>query len=255
MLKVRLKTYLKNSTIHGCSYISNEQCHIYERFKNILKTNKVNWFLFKGFLVDCSFCVTNSDWFVDTETDCTLSENSNNLKNRWKSNWGDNDLFSCSHSLSWFETWLRGRYRWVWFLYNKKPTSKWRHWIEGSDFAGVSFLFFLGSHVRDLCRLCFKIIFLYYLIYFSLKYLQIVSLTTDDDFLNDYNVSIPTDDLVDILKKFPKLIYTINTYQLNILHAWWGKFFQAVFTETLGPKGICWTFNFPGASKLFNLEK
>jgi hypothetical protein len=38
---------------------------------------------------------------------------------------------------------------------------------------------------------------------FRLKYMQVVSLVSHDNFLSNYNISIPTDDFVETMKKFP----------------------------------------------------
>lgn len=42
-------------------------------------------------------------------------------------------------------------------------------------------------------------------IFARLKYMQVISLATRDEFFNDYNVSIPTDDFVKVLKSFPSM--------------------------------------------------
>lgn len=40
---------------------------------------------------------------------------------------------------------------------------------------------------------------------FRLKYMQVISIISRDGFLSKYNVSVPTDDFIEILKSFPSL--------------------------------------------------
>lgn len=101
--------------------------------------------------------------------------------------------------------------------------------------------------------------------------MQVVSLVSRDGFLAAYNVSIPTDDFIEVLQSFPK------PYQLHMFdeitgiygkwaHRYAAKYFVVSlefadfyeifsFTEILCPTGFCVTFNFPNTSQFFNTER
>jgi hypothetical protein len=91
---------------------------------------------------------------------------------------------------------------------------------------------------------------------FRLKHLQITSLISQDGFISSQNLSISTDDFVDRLSEFVDFWYISdrNLYP-NDMHATWLSYFEVNLTRVLHPKGFCFTFNFPGTSEFFRLDR
>jgi acid-sensing ion channel, other len=89
----------------------------------------------------------------------------------------------------------------------------------------------------------------------QLQYLQILAVTVNDDTLSNLNLSVTTDDLVERLEDFRKLMKLSNQRFYDRVAANWTEKFDVNLTQTLGPNGLCYTFNFPGADKMFNLDE
>jgi hypothetical protein len=90
------------------------------------------------------------------------------------------------------------------------------------------------------------------------KYLQIVRLVSNDNILESFNDSVPTNDLLERLHEFPDPIRR-STYK-DVLYPYqpyftWLKAFPVNFTRVLGKSGFCYTFNFPKPSEMFELEE
>lgn len=89
----------------------------------------------------------------------------------------------------------------------------------------------------------------------QLKYFQILAITLHDDTLAELNVSVPTDDLVERLDDFQKLLQKHLSWRYVGIRANWTEKYEVNLTQTFGPNSLCYTFNFPGAAKFFHLEK
>lgn len=84
--------------------------------------------------------------------------------------------------------------------------------------------------------------------------MQIIALITGDDkSLRAHNYSIATDDLIELLSKFPHLIFE-GGYGYYGLFGNFSQKWEMNVTKTLGPNGLCFTFNFPGSEKFFQEE-
>jgi hypothetical protein len=93
----------------------------------------------------------------------------------------------------------------------------------------------------------------------ELKRLQIASLIARDGFMGKFNVTIPTDDLVDRLHDFPSFWMFKNHDRMkkiaDFVFGQWSEGFSVNFTEVLCPTGFCYTFNFPSdISEFYNLN-
>jgi hypothetical protein len=88
--------------------------------------------------------------------------------------------------------------------------------------------------------------------------MQILSLISNDRFLSNLNVSIPTDNLIDRLNDFIS-IFQYNEDPENVhpvnMQASWKRFHETLWTRILHKTGFCYTFNFPNANQVFKLEK
>jgi hypothetical protein len=99
-------------------------------------------------------------------------------------------------------------------------------------------------------------------IFFSLKYLQVISLLYNDDFLLSLNVSIPTDDFVDRLSEFTNFWIrnrrqNMKYFYKNQLKTCLARFsyrFEVRMVKILSKTGFCHTFNFPNFDDFFNLK-
>jgi hypothetical protein len=88
--------------------------------------------------------------------------------------------------------------------------------------------------------------------------MQIISLISNDRFLSNFNVSIPTDNLIDRLTDFITLFQTtpsINSPYPIHMKANWSQQYETNWTRTLHKTGFCYTFNFPNSTQFFNREK
>lgn len=89
----------------------------------------------------------------------------------------------------------------------------------------------------------------------SLQYLQIIGLISNDDFLLQFNVNISTLPFNRKLRDFKNFLnYDMDELSDHIDAKWLTKqepFFQQILSRT----GFCYTFNFPGANEVFNLDK
>jgi hypothetical protein len=86
--------------------------------------------------------------------------------------------------------------------------------------------------------------------------MQIVSLVSKDGLMAKLNVSIPTDDVAIKLTRFISFwLYQKGKRYASAMFATWLSAHEVNLTRVLSPKGNCYTFNFPGASKFFHLEK
>lgn len=77
--------------------------------------------------------------------------------------------------------------------------------------------------------------------------MQIASLISNDGFMSSLNVSISTDDFVEVMDDFVSVWY-YGPYHPDFpafLHGNWTTEFDANFTRILHPKGFCYTFNYP----------
>jgi hypothetical protein len=91
---------------------------------------------------------------------------------------------------------------------------------------------------------------------FRSKKMQIVSLVSKDGLMAKFNVSIPTHDLVDVMTWFYSFwLYQRGTVYASDMYANWLSYYEVNMTRVLSPNGNCYTFNFPGASQFFQLEK
>jgi hypothetical protein len=101
--------------------------------------------------------------------------------------------------------------------------------------------------------------FIFMIFGYRLKHLQITSLISSDAFMSQFNESIPTDDLVARFDDFVNFfIYdSSKMYQTypRYIHANWSSYYEVNLTRVLHPKGFCYTFNFPGAREIFQLDK
>lgn len=81
--------------------------------------------------------------------------------------------------------------------------------------------------------------------------MQAVGLVTGDDFLAPYNLSIGTEDVVEVIKKLTlKWDTSVTEQEINF-----DDTYGVRFAEILGPLGFCYSFNIAEASELYNLEK
>lgn len=101
--------------------------------------------------------------------------------------------------------------------------------------------------------------FVSYKLVFRLKLVQITSMISNDGFVSKMNVPIATDDFVDRLSDFVSFwqydrskVY--GTYP-RYIQANWSSYYEVNLTRVLHPKGFCYTFNFPGISQFFHVEK
>jgi hypothetical protein len=88
--------------------------------------------------------------------------------------------------------------------------------------------------------------------------LQLIALTTGYNLLTAYNKSIPTHDIPQLLHKFYDILGLTLQYEYserNIMKANWTGKYEANFTKVYGPNGTCFTFNYPGAAKIFNFDE
>lgn len=84
--------------------------------------------------------------------------------------------------------------------------------------------------------------------HFRTKYLQVIDLISNDDFLFRHNISAPMDDFREVLYDFPKFYQywhykhggwkTIRSYAGT-----WQKIFAIKLSEILTRWGLCYTFN------------
>jgi hypothetical protein len=88
----------------------------------------------------------------------------------------------------------------------------------------------------------------------QLQYLQILAVTVNDDTLSKLNLPVSTDDLVERLDDFTKLMHSVAVSYDRIIANWTDKF-DVNPAQTLGPNGLCYTFNFHGADQMFNLNE
>lgn len=86
--------------------------------------------------------------------------------------------------------------------------------------------------------------------------MQVISLISRDGFFLNYNVTIPTDDFVTILKSFPS-VWKEDKYNHPYLENHAGNLkwkYTLKFTEILCPTGLCAVFNF-NISEVYNLNE
>jgi hypothetical protein len=77
-----------------------------------------------------------------------------------------------------------------------------------------------------------------------------------DGFISSLNLSISTHDFVDRLSDFVDFWdFSHDNLYPNDMHATWLSYFEVNLTRVLHPKGFCFTFNFPGTSEFFHLER
>lgn len=95
----------------------------------------------------------------------------------------------------------------------------------------------------------------------ELKMMQIGSLVANDRFMSRKypNLSIATEDLLDVLDSFGTFIRHSMKYGKlepfsNIAGNWSNKY-PVHLTRTLSKVGYCFTFNFPNSSQMFHMEK
>lgn len=76
--------------------------------------------------------------------------------------------------------------------------------------------------------------------------MQAVGLVTSDTYLHKYNISIPTDDIIDVLKdiSLDRSVIGMDTY--------FDDLYGGRFATTIGPYGICFTHNVVNAEDLYN---
>jgi hypothetical protein len=92
--------------------------------------------------------------------------------------------------------------------------------------------------------------------------MQIISLISNDKFLSNFNISIPTDNLIDRLNDFILVFFNIfslynkttDIYPINMNTNWTSQY-EANWTRILHKTGFCYTFNFSNSTQLFNLEE
>lgn len=88
-----------------------------------------------------------------------------------------------------------------------------------------------------------------------LEYLQVISLVTQDDFLSQFNVSIPTDRFIDRLSDFVNF-HDNNFYKIGFNvedKGNWTNQYKVNYTQVIGRRGLCFTFNFPTSRNFFNV--
>lgn len=86
--------------------------------------------------------------------------------------------------------------------------------------------------------------------------MQVIGLVYNDDFLLRYNAIIPTDDFIERLSDFKPFfdsdVYDDSGFAFQMSWSWnYGTYFYEVLFKT----GFCFTFNYPGSSEIFNLNK
>ncbi|CAG9805270.1 unnamed protein product [Chironomus riparius] len=92
----------------------------------------------------------------------------------------------------------------------------------------------------------------------ELKMMQVASLVAKDQYMstNFQNVSIPTNDFIDILGSFGTFFGEplYGTIFRPYFMANWTDKYPVNFTNTLWKTGFCYTFNFPNSSQMFHLN-
>ena len=92
----------------------------------------------------------------------------------------------------------------------------------------------------------------YSLIVFRLKLMQIISLVSNDGLMAGFNISIPTDDLIERLGDFISMWHyeSYPRYQTYTQHTYanFTEKYEVNLTQVINRNGFCYTFNFPNAS-------
>jgi hypothetical protein len=86
---------------------------------------------------------------------------------------------------------------------------------------------------------------------FRLKYMQMVSLVTGDDFLVQYNLTIDTEDFMGYLQN---LTWEWHSFAYSSFMGF-DDFYRILFAEIVASSGICYNFNMVDAEELFHLDK
>jgi amiloride-sensitive sodium channel len=97
----------------------------------------------------------------------------------------------------------------------------------------------------------------------ELKMMQVASLVAQDKFMstNYPNVSISTDDFVEVLGSFgsffgpPAYFEGERLLSLSFFAGNWTDRYPANLTYTLWKTGFCYTFNFPNSSQMFEMDR
>lgn len=91
--------------------------------------------------------------------------------------------------------------------------------------------------------------------------MQVTSLIGRDRFLSKYNLSINTEDFIDILHEFPQLFIVMNgglepddEFFLRFLNGIWSQRYKTKWREVLYKTGSCYTFNFPELEDFYNVK-
>jgi hypothetical protein len=91
----------------------------------------------------------------------------------------------------------------------------------------------------------------------SLKLLQIASLIGNDRALSNYNISIPMENLTDVIREFVN-VYRCNEDSRICASHFLGNFsrkYETNWTRIWHKTGFCFTFNFPNSSQFFHLDE
>lgn len=95
--------------------------------------------------------------------------------------------------------------------------------------------------------------------------MQAIELITKDNFLEQFNISIDTSDIMYYMKKAMHVWFDSDYYEnyedfeekeytyYNEIHFMYR--FQVEFAEIITSKGFCYSFNIGDASNLFHLER
>jgi hypothetical protein len=95
-------------------------------------------------------------------------------------------------------------------------------------------------------------LFMFQNFYCRLKFMQAVGLVVGDDFLVKYNLTIDTDDIIELIRN---LTYDWDPENGKVAqYIDFNDYFGTEFAEILGPFGFCNSFNIVDAEELFNLE-
>jgi hypothetical protein len=80
--------------------------------------------------------------------------------------------------------------------------------------------------------------------------MQAVALVTGDEFLTSYNVSIPTEDLIEYLASI------VFQYDLKDMERYshFDDRYRGELTPVLGPSGYCYNFNMAPSKQILNLD-
>lgn len=89
--------------------------------------------------------------------------------------------------------------------------------------------------------------------------MQVIGLISNDDFLIDQNISIATDDFIEILRDFQVttmiMDYSDPRVVRNHFTLDYDKKENVKLIEILSKTGFCYTFNIINVTDLFNLER